>query len=90
MQRTLRLESFSRARNQLSMVYGFDELRFETSYWYNDVDLMALEAKYGQLFMDKVYFHIMAFEANKLVSLRPDYIDLGPFARFHTPHFERL
>ncbi|MGB0385662.1 MAG: hypothetical protein ACPGWR_12645 [Ardenticatenaceae bacterium] len=90
MNRTLRLESLSRARNQLSMVYGFDGLRFETSYWYNDVDLIALEAKYGQFFMDKVYFHIMAFEANKLVSLRPDYIDLGPFASFHTPQFERL
>jgi hypothetical protein len=40
--------------------------------------------------MEKVYFHIAAFEANKLVSLRPETFDLGPFSHLHTEAFERL
>jgi hypothetical protein len=40
--------------------------------------------------MDCIYFHITAFEANKLTSLGPTRIDLGPYSRFNTPAFEAL
>lgn len=83
-------EGFSRSRHQLSMLFRIDDLRFTTSYWYGDVDFIRLEEIYGSDFLEKVYFHIMAFEANKLGSLCPARIDLGPFARFHTKPFESL
>ena len=72
------------------MSFGVDDLRFTTSYWYGDTDLVALESQYGLEFMEKIYFHIMAFEAHKLTSLRPSTFDLGPFVRFYTKEFEEL
>ncbi len=87
---TLWLEHYTRSRHQLSMIFGIDDLRFSTSYWYNDVDLLELEHRLGIDYMEKIYFHIIAFEANKLTSLQPDTFDLGPFKRFHTPEFQTL
>ena len=84
------IEGYTRSSHQLTMSFGIDDLRFSTSYWYEDVDLFGLEQRYGSAFMEKVYFHIIAFEVNKLASLRPDTIDLGPLAHFHTPAFETL
>ena len=84
------LESFTRSRRQLSFTYGIDYLRFENAYWYNDVDLIALERQYGQAMLNKVYFHIMAFEINKLISLQPATIDFGNFAAYQTTAFETL
>nr|VFK63334.1 MAG: hypothetical protein BECKUNK1418G_GA0071005_10326 [Candidatus Kentron sp. UNK]VFK70806.1 MAG: hypothetical protein BECKUNK1418H_GA0071006_10396 [Candidatus Kentron sp. UNK] len=72
------------------MAFGVDNLRFFTSYWYDDVDLVDLERRFGAEFMEKIYFHIIAFEANKLTSLKPDILDLGPFERHHTAEFEEL
>ncbi|MEQ9350176.1 MAG: hypothetical protein RII27_06520, partial [Alphaproteobacteria bacterium] len=85
---TLTFESWNRARRQLSMVWRVGDLRFTTSFWYDSVDLPALEATYGRQAMERIYFHIMAYEGLKLCSLRPDAIDLGDFARFHTRSFE--
>ncbi len=90
MSRTIWLDKLIRSRNQISMTFGIDDLRFETSYWYGDVNLIHLEERYGQAFMNKVYFHIIAFEVSKLVSLQPKIIDLGDFAHFHTKEFESL
>lgn len=72
------------------MSFGIDDLRFANSYWYGDCDLLDLEKRHGLEFMERVYFHIVAFEANKLVSLKPDTFDLGPFSRFHSRAFEDL
>jgi hypothetical protein len=88
--RTVRFDKLTRAKNQISMTFSVDDLRFETAYWYNDVNLFHLEDKFGREYMNKVYFHIMAFEGNKLVSLNPEMIDLGDYARFHTSEFESL
>ncbi|MEY3221111.1 MAG: hypothetical protein RIT27_2468 [Pseudomonadota bacterium] len=90
MNNTLLIESYTRSKHQLSMVLGINELRFSTSYWYNDVNLLELEQKLGIDYMEKVYFHIVAFEANKLTSLKPDVFDLGIFKKYHTPEFEEL
>lgn len=90
MARTLWLAPYTRSKHQLSMSFGVDDLRFATSYWYNDVNLIELEHQLGADYMEKVYFHMIAFEANKLTSLKPDVFDLGPFKQFHTFEFESL
>jgi len=90
MKSKLWLAPYTRSKHQLSMVFGINNLRFSTSYWYNDVDLIELEHQFGVDYMEKVYFHIIAFEANKLTSLKPDSFDLGPFKKYHTPEFETL
>ena len=53
---------------------------FSTTYWYDDVDFLELEARHGQEWMRRLYFHILAFEANKAASLAPTAIDFGPYA----------
>jgi hypothetical protein len=90
MKRQIHFGKLIRSRRQLSMAFCFDDLRFETAYWYSDVDFYHLEAEFGREFMQKLYFHIAAFEANKLVSLCPQSIDFGPFAEYVTPQFESL
>ena len=88
--RTLWLGKHTRSRHQLSFEFGVDDLRFTASYWYGDADFYALEEKYGRDFAARVYFHIAAFTANTLVSLRPDTFDPGPYARYVTPEFWAL
>ncbi len=88
--RTLWLGEPHRSRHQLVVRCGLDDLCFSTTYWYADVDLLDLEARHGREVMEKMIFHITAFEANKLISLRPDRLDLGPFARFHSQAFADL
>ncbi len=84
------LGTLRRSQHHLSINYGIDDLRFETAYWYKNIDLFALEKRYGETFMQKIYFHIMVLEASKLVSLHPKQFDLGKYAHFHTPQFEQL
>ena len=90
MKREIWLEPVRRSRRHLSMVFGIDDLSFETAYWYNSVDFYALEDQYGKELMEKFYFHLLLFEANKLWSLKPATINLGTYARFHTIEFEKF
>jgi UDP-N-acetyl-alpha-D-muramoyl-L-alanyl-L-glutamate epimerase len=87
---SLTIETWSRSARQLSFRFRLDDLAFTTSLWWSDVDLLALEARFGLPLLEKLYFHIAAFEANKLCSLRPDTFELGPFAHLWTPAFEEL
>jgi len=87
---TLRIVDFSRSKHQLSFVCGVGDHRFSTSLWYEGVDLIELERRYGNDLLRRVYFHIVAFEAMKCASLAPDTFELGPFATAHTPEFEAL
>jgi UDP-N-acetyl-alpha-D-muramoyl-L-alanyl-L-glutamate epimerase len=86
---TLWLGQHQRSRHQLSLSFGVDDLAYYTTIWY-ECDLHELERRFGTEAMDFIYFHITAFEANKLTSLRPTRIDLGPYGRFHTRAFEDL
>lgn len=79
-----------RARHQLALNYRVDDLAFSTVYWYDSVDFYELEARFGPDFMRKVYFHLLAFEANQGGSLKPDILDLGPYADLYTDHFANL
>lgn len=89
-ERRLRLESVTWSQHQLVMRFGFDALSFSTVYWYPDVDLLDLDRRYGRGFMERVHVHAALFEINKIASLRPRSLDLGPYARHHTVALERL
>lgn len=80
-------EPVSRSRHQLALNYRVDDISFQTVYWYDTVDFYALEARFGQPFMRKVYFYLLAFEANKAASLRPELLDLGPYADLYSDAF---
>ncbi len=79
-----------RSRHQLKLNYGIDDLAFSTTYWYEGVDLYALEDKYGQQILEKIYFHILVFEANKLLSLGPNCVDPGPYASYCNPELNQI
>ena len=72
------------------MSYRCGDLNFSTSYWYQDVDFFQLEDRYGEAFMESIYFHIAAFDINKVASLRPDTLDWGPFGHLATHEFRDL
>jgi UDP-N-acetyl-alpha-D-muramoyl-L-alanyl-L-glutamate epimerase len=88
--RRLWLGGIKRSRHQLVLRYGIDDLHFETTLWYEDCDLLTLEAVHGTDFMDRLGFHLLVLEASKLVSLRPDVFDLGDQARWYTLAFEQM
>ena len=86
----LSLSSWSRGRHQLAFTYSFDDLFFSTTFWYEGADFYELEERYGVEFMRQLYFHIAAFDINKVVSLRPDTLSWGPLADYATPEFASL
>lgn len=90
MTKRLTLESVEISRHVVRIVSRIDDLRFTTTYWYNDVDFHELISRYGQDLIDRVAFHIALFDINKVASLRPSEIDLGVYAKFHTVAFERI
>lgn len=86
----LRLEAVQWSAHQLTMRFSLDALSFSTVYWYPDIDLLALDARYGREAMERIHVHSALFEINKLVSYRPHALDLGPYARHHTAELEAL
>jgi len=80
--KTLWFGEIERSQHHLKLNYGFEKIAFSSSYWYEGVDLLMLEAKYGFEAMEKIYFHILAFEANKLLSMGPSHIDPGPYKKY--------
>ena len=86
----LALKGFVRSRHQLSMLFCLGEHQFSKTYRYPDVDLIGLEQRFGPDNMERVYFHMAAFEAMPLASLQPEVFDLGLLARFYTSGFESL
>ena len=87
---SLELADWSRSDHQLSFGYRVGGLSFRTSLWYEGVNLLDLEDRYGSPFMRKLYFHIAAFDINKLQSLRPSRIRWGAFADLAGPPFAGL
>jgi hypothetical protein len=79
-----------RSRHQLALNYRLDDIAFSTVYWYDTVDFYELEARFGPAFMRKVYFHLLAFEANQAASLKPTLLDPGPYADLFTDRFAEL
>lgn len=86
----LSLSSVTWSRHQLVMRFALGDLQFSTVYWYPDADLLDLDRRYGRDFMERVHVHTALFEINKIASLRPSALDLGPYAHHHTEALERL
>ena len=86
----LALTSYSYTSNKVFFECSFDSSKFTTSIWYDDINLNQLESDYGKEVIDKLIFHIAAFEINKLCSLKPDQISFGPLSRFCTSTFKTL
>jgi len=89
-ERRLSIASITWNRHQLVMRFWLDDLAFSTVYWYPGVDLEDLDRRFGRDFMERVHVHAALFEINKIASLRPAVLDLGPYARHHTEALERL
>ena len=83
----IKFENLRRSAHHLSFTFLCNDQRFETAYWYEGIDFYELEKEYGAAFMEKIYFHIMAFEFNKFLSLAPDEIDFGKYNALVTPYF---
>ncbi len=90
MTRQLIFEEVNRSRHQLGLNYRVDDIRFSTVYWYDTVNFFELEARFGQQFMRQIYFHLLAFEANKAASLKPAILDLGPYHDLCSAQFLEL
>ena len=84
----LLLEDIRAQKHQLSALFSVDGYRFSTTYWFDTVDLNALEARFGAEQMQNIYFHIAAFEINRLCSLRPKVVDWGGYSRFVGEDFQ--
>lgn len=89
-QRTLSLLPISWSAHQVVLPFALGELRFHTTYWYPDIDLTDLAARFGAEALERILVHAALFEANKIASLRPAAVDLGPYARYHTEALEAL
>jgi hypothetical protein len=88
--RVLRLVEVRRARDHIAAACALDDLRFHFTVWYEDLDLDALARTYGDELLDRLAFHVAMFQLNTVGSLRPDTIELGPYARFATQRFQTL
>lgn len=87
---TLRLTAFSRGHDRFAYSAEVAGHSFTTSFRYDSVDLYQLEELYGNERIRSLYFHAIAFDINRLVSLKPDRIDFGQFADQVTPEFATL
>lgn len=87
---TLTIERVDVSRHQLAISLRVHTLCFRSSIWYGDVDFDALAAAHGAAAVEALAFHIAAFEATKLASLKPQRFDLGPYRHRHTVAFEAL
>lgn len=90
MTKLLALTSYSYTKSSASFGCDFNGSTFSTTIWYRDVDFTALEAKYGKETIERLIFHIAAFDINKVCSLKPDQVSFGPLARFCTEAFKTL
>ncbi len=86
----LRFEPVVRGVHHLHLRYRIDQFAFTTTYWYDSVDFRRLEATLGPEHLRLVEFHLLAFEANKALSLAPDGVDFGPYADLVTGAFWEL
>jgi UDP-N-acetyl-alpha-D-muramoyl-L-alanyl-L-glutamate epimerase len=90
MKRVLRLERLSWRGRQLVIGASVAGYTFTTSVWYHDVDLDALATRLGEEVMERLALHIALFEINRLVSLRPDVLELGRWSVYCTEELEAL
>ena len=84
------LTRIERLQDALEIDYRLDGRLFRKRYRWADLDLRELERRHGRELLERIYFHLAAFEAIPFAGLRPGSIDFGPWARFATAELERL
>jgi hypothetical protein len=86
----LTLTRLERRRDALEITFTLDGRPFCKRYRWADTDLAGLERRFGRELLERIYFHLAAFEAIPFAGLRPRRLDFGPWARFATVDLERL
>jgi hypothetical protein len=81
--RVLRLLELHAGADCLVARCALDDARFQVTIWYEGVDIAGLAAKHGEHF-ERIALHVALFQLNAACSLRPETIELGPYARFLT------
>jgi UDP-N-acetyl-alpha-D-muramoyl-L-alanyl-L-glutamate epimerase len=81
--RVLRLLELHAGADCLVSRCALDDVRFQVTIWYEGVDIAGLAATYGEHF-ERIALHVALFQLNAACSLRPETIELGPYARFLT------
>ena len=88
--RVLSLESISWSGPQLHIDIAFDGVKFPSTLWY-EFNLKELHSHYGDELMERVYFHIAAFNLLKLTSLKPGVIHISDkLSKHYTVEFQEL
>lgn len=87
---TLILTGISVTRDTVRIAATISGRAFVTAIRYDSVDFDGLAARYGRAAIDRIAFHIAAFEINKIASLKPARIDWGAYGGFVTPEFADL
>ncbi len=90
MPRTLRLTGYARTAHELTYGAEIAGRSFTTRCRYDSLDLLELERRHGGELLRSLYFHAIAFDLNRLVSLKPDRVDFGPFRELVTDEFTEL
>ncbi len=88
--RVLRLDEVVTSKRAVHGIYSCGDLRFSTATWYDSVDFDGLRQAFGDEAIDRIAFHVAAFEINKIASLRPTFIDWGHQVRFADTRFTAL
>ncbi|MEE8524972.1 MAG: hypothetical protein V3T72_13640 [Thermoanaerobaculia bacterium] len=86
--RIARLEEIGFAEQQLFLRFSYDGAAFATTFWYDSVDLSALAARFTPQAVERIGFHVAAFEIAKLASLGARAVDFGSYAKYQTSDFE--
>jgi hypothetical protein len=90
MRKTLRLAAWSRERHRLTYTAEIAGRAFTSTFRYESADFDELERRFGGELLRAICFHAIAFDLNRLLSLRPDKLDFGPFADLVTEEFLAL
>ncbi|MDB4958326.1 MAG: hypothetical protein JWO36_5895 [Myxococcales bacterium] len=88
--RVLRLTEVHRGAHCIGASCEINGLRFHVTVWYEAIDLDELARLHGDELLERIAVHVAVFQLNAVASLRPDAIDLGPWARFATPELVAL
>ena len=86
----LTLARLERHHDTLEIDFTVDGRLFRKRYRWQGIHLPELERRHGRELLERIYFHLAAFEAIPMASLRPRRLDFGPWARFATTALETL
>ncbi len=89
-ERTLELTGYERISHELAYTAEIAGHSFTTRFRWDSIDLLELEGRHGEELLRTLYFHAIAFDLVRLVSLKPDTVDFGPFRDLVTQEFTEL